>query len=60
MMSFVGPAVERKERSCEEGHELAKDMHGGTEVREREEGKNLKENEDRKEWEAWRDRGACL
>lgn len=30
----------------EEGHELAEDTHGGTEVRGREEGKNLEESDD--------------
>lgn len=42
----------------EEGHELAEDTHGGTEVRGREEGKNLEESDDRKEREAWKDKGA--
>lgn len=42
----------------EEGHKLAKDMHGQMEMREREEGKNLEESEDRKEREVWKDKGA--
>lgn len=44
----------------EEGYQLAKDMHGGTGTGEMEEGKSLEESEDRKEWEAWKNKGTCF